>query len=311
VRNTFIETLIELAAEDKRIFLLCGDLGFSVLEKFASQFPDRFINIGVAEQNMTGIAAGLALSGKIVFTYSIANFPVMRCLEQIRNDVCYHQANVKIVAVGGGYAYGPQGYTHHGIEDLGVMLLMPNMTVVAPGDPVETRLATRALVNRPGPGYLRLGKTRETIVHKTEPHFELGRAIRLRDGKDLTIISTGAVLELVAEAAERLAKAGINPRVLSMPSLSPLDDEAIKKAEQETGAILTVEEHDRGGLATLMREACVPESTRLAESLRCSCPPFSVAGSQNFLRAQAGLTVEQIVQHSTALLRRKEGLKNA
>jgi transketolase len=145
VRTTFINTLSELAATDERIWLLTGDLGFSVLEAFHAQFPNRSVNVGVAEQNLTGVAAGLASCGKIVFTYSIANFPTIRCLEQIRNDACYNELPVKIVSVGGGFAYGPQGYTHHGLEDLAVMRALPNMTVVAPGDPIETELATRAV----------------------------------------------------------------------------------------------------------------------------------------------------------------------
>ena len=146
MRTAFIDTLCELAERDPRIWLLTADLGYSVLERFAARFPHRYINVGVAEQNLTGIAAGLARCGKIVFTYSIANFPTLRCLEQIRNDVCYHQANVKIVAVGGGFAYGTLGYTHHGLEDLGIMRTLPHMTVIAPGDPTETRLATSAVL---------------------------------------------------------------------------------------------------------------------------------------------------------------------
>jgi len=190
MRTAFIETLCELAEQDERIWLLTGDLGYSVLEQFAERFPDRFVNVGVAEQNMTGVAAGLALCGKIVFTYSIANFPTLRCLEQIRNDVCHHNLNVKIVAVGGGLAYGAQGYTHHAIEDLAVMLALPNMTVIAPGDSVEVRLATRAIVDWPGPCYLRLGRAGERIVHQTEPEFQIGKAIVLQQGSDVTLIST-------------------------------------------------------------------------------------------------------------------------
>jgi transketolase len=150
MRTAFIEELISLAERDDRIWLVCGDLGYSVLDAFSDRFPDRYLNAGVAEQNMTGIAAGLALTGKVVFTYSIANFPIMRCLEQIRNDVCYHKLNVKIVAVGGGLAYGSHGYTHHGVEDLAIMSALPDMAVVAPGDPVEARAATAALAATPG-----------------------------------------------------------------------------------------------------------------------------------------------------------------
>jgi transketolase len=304
MRNTFIETLMEMAAEDDRIFLLCGDLGFSVLEKFASRFPERFINVGVAEQNMTGIAAGLALSGKIVFTYSIANFPVMRCLEQIRNDVCYHNLDVKIVAVGGGLAYGPQGYSHHGLEDIGVMQLMPHMTVIAPGDPVETRLATRQLVAEKGPCYLRLGKATEPLVHKTEPKFKIGEAIQLRGGSDITLISTGAVLQMVMEAAEELASRKIQARVLSMHTVSPLDTDALSAAALETGGILTVEEHSHGGLGSHVAELLAGGKDGCPfEMLYFSHLPFSFAGSQDYLREGAGLTSKSIVVAATELLK--------
>jgi transketolase len=249
MRTAFIETLCEVAAQDERIWLLTGDLGYSVLERFAQRFPERFVNVGVAEQNMTGVAAGLALCGKIVFTYSIANFPIMRCLEQIRNDVCYHNLNVKIVAVGGGLAYGSQGYTHHAVEDLAVMRAMPNMTVIAPGDPVETRLATRAIVEWPGPCYLRLGKAGEPVVHQTPPEFAVGRAIPVREGRDVTLIATGGVLYAAVRAADALHNDGIQAGVLSMPTVKPLDEAAVLAAAQESQALVVVEEHSAiGGL---------------------------------------------------------------
>src|SRR5437588_5434294 len=172
---------------------------------------------------MIGVAAGLALAGKIVFVYSIANFPTLRCLEQVRNDVCYHGLSVKIVAVGCGLAYGGHGYTHHGVEDLGVMSLLPHITVMAPGDPVETRWATRTLAQRPGPAYLRLGKAGEPLVHKTEPALELGKAIQVVDGTQATLIATGGMLATAVEAAKLLATRGVSLRVLSMPTLRPLD----------------------------------------------------------------------------------------
>src|ERR1700693_796065 len=174
MRGAFFRGLLALAERDHRVNLIVGDLGFGVVEEFARRFPDRFLNAGVAEQNMTGIAAGMALSGKIVFTYSIANFPILRCLEQVRNDVCYHNANVKIVAVGGGLAYGSLGSTHHATEDLAIMRSLPRMVVVAPGDPVETEAATRAVVAHSGPCYLRLGRAGESRVHLGHIDFQLG-----------------------------------------------------------------------------------------------------------------------------------------
>src|SRR2546423_4713749 len=189
MRNAFLDTLYELALNDDRIVFITGDLGFRVVEKFMENIPKQFLNAGVAEQNMTGIAAGMALSGKISFTYSIANFPTLRCLEQIRNDVCYHDANVKVVSVGGGFTYGAMGATHHAIEDLAVMRALPCLVVVAPGDPVEARAATRAIIAHSGPCYLRLGKAGEPVVHTSAIDFELGKAICMREGTDATLIS--------------------------------------------------------------------------------------------------------------------------
>src|SRR5437867_521792 len=209
MRTAFIKELFELAKQDDRIVLVVGDLGFGVVTPFMEQLPKQFLNAGVAEQNMTGIAAGLALSGKIALTYSIANFPTLRCLEHVRNDVCYHNANVKIVSVGGGFTYGAMGATHHAVEDIAVMRSLPNLVVVAPGDPVEARAATRAVIAYPGPCYLRLGKAGEPVVHQTPVEFELGKAIRMREGKDVTLISTGGILLNAVRAANLLAKEGI------------------------------------------------------------------------------------------------------
>lgn len=291
MRNAFIQTLCQLAERDPRIWLLTGDLGFSVLEAFAERFPDRFINVGVAEQNMIGVATGLARCGKVVFTYSIANFATLRCLEQIRNDVCYHQANVKIVAVGGGFTYGAAGYTHHGVEDLGVLRILPNLTLVAPGDPVETRLATRAIVDWPGPCYLRLEKTGNPTVHVVEPAFHLGRAIAVRPGRDVTLISTGGMLPETLATASRLAIEGIEARVLSMHTLKPLDAGAVLQAARETRAIVTVEEHRViGGLGSAVAEVLAEAQPGPCRFRRFGVPDqlYHRVGSQQFLRRLAG-----------------------
>ena len=254
MRTSFIDTLCQVAEHDSRVWLVTGDLGYSVLEKFSSRFPERYLNAGVAEQNMIGVAAGLAMTGKVVFVYSIANFPTLRCLEQVRNDVCYHQLSVKIVAVGCGLAYGGHGYTHHGVEDLGVMSLLPHMTVMAPGDPVETRWATRTLVEHSGPAYLRLGKAGEPIIHKSEPAFELGKAVQVVDGDRATLISTGGMLDMAVKVATILAARGVSIRVLSMPTLRPLDEAGIIAEAKRTGRIITLEEHGPGGLGTMAGE---------------------------------------------------------
>jgi transketolase len=303
MRTAFIEQLCALAEQDDRIWLVCGDLGYSVLEAFSDCFPNRYLNAGVAEQNMTGIAAGLALAGKTVFTYSIANFPVMRCLEQIRNDVCYHNLNVKIVSVGGGLAYGSHGYTHHGVEDLAVMSVMPNMTVVAPGDPVEARAATMELARTHGPAYLRLGKAGEPVLHQQKIHFELGRAIQIQDGDQLTLISTGGMLGTAIEACRALVSNGYSVRLLSMPTLVPLDLEAIRQAVHETRAVITVEEHGIGGLGTRVAEV-IAETERAIRfhPLRLQPSPIKVAGSQIQLREAQQLSVAGVIRAAKELL---------
>jgi transketolase len=296
VRYAFVETLLELAEADPRIVLVTGDLGFGVLETFAARFPAQFLNAGVAEQNMTGVAAGLALSGHVVFTYSIANFPTLRCLEQIRNDVCIHRANVTVVAVGGGLAYGVLGATHHGTEDLAVMSALPGMTVFAPGDPVEAALATRAAATLPGPCYLRLGKAGEPVVHTTIPPFRVGEAIRVRSGDDATLVTTGATLALAVAAAGRLADRGIDAGVLSMPTLQPLDRHAILDAAARTRRVVTVEEHGVGGLGAAVAEVLAsvghPVPLRM---VRLPRQVIETVGSQAHLRACHGLSLDDVI----------------
>lgn len=305
MRTAFIRTLIELARADGRIFLLVGDLGYSVVEPFAEEFPDRFVNVGVAEQNMTGVAAGLALTGKVVFTYSIGNFPTMRCLEQIRNDVCYHNASVKIVAVGGGLAYGALGVTHHATEDVAVMRALPNMTVVAPGDPAEAALATRALSRLSGPAYLRLGKAGEPPVHRAPPDFKIGRALLVREGKDVTLIATGGMLHDTFQAATALSQQGIQARVLSMHTIKPVDTAAILTAARETGTILAVEEHNViGGLGSAVAEVLAESGTLPVNFRRLGIGDTfcSRVGSQQCLREAHHLSVDHIVDSVKALV---------
>jgi transketolase len=297
VRTAFLNTLFDLAKQDPRIVFITGDLGFGVAERYMEELPKQFVNAGVAEQNMTGMAVGMALSGKIVFTYSIANFPTLRCLEQVRNDVCYHQADVKVVSVGGGFAYGSMGATHFATEDLGVMRLLPNLLVVAPGDPVETRHATRALVEHPGPCYLRLGKSGEPVVHKGEIEFELGKAIQVRNGSDVTLMSTGGMLYNAVTAAERLEAQGVHARVLSMHTLKPLDIEAVRSAAADTGAIVTIEEHSiSGGLGSAVAEVLAETDDVRSRFKRLGVPAHFAprVGSQEYLLAEHGLTPEQI-----------------
>ena len=311
MRTAFIRTLTELAAKDPRVCLFVGDLGYSVIEEFAERFPDQFLNAGVAEQNMIGLAAGMSMTGKIVFTYSIGNFGTLRCLEQIRNDVCYHRANVKVVAVGGGLAYGNLGVTHHASEDVAILRSLPNMVVVAPGDPIEAGLATRALVAYDGPAYLRLGKAGEPLVHQDEPRFELGKAITLREGTDLTLIASGSMLPTANAVAGTLAEKGLSVRLLSMHTIKPLDRDAVTAAATETKWIFTMEEHSvEGGLggavAEVLAELEPPHAPLKRIGLR---PEFNkVVGDQKYLKAMHGLDEEGVMKTIQPIITRSYGL---
>lgn len=248
---------------------------------------------------MTGMAAGMALSGKIVFVYSIANFPVVRPLEQIRNDVCYHNANVRITAVGGGMAYGSLGPSHHATEDIALMRALPNMMVVAPGDPVEARLAVRALVEYQGPAYLRLGRADEPVVHQVTPQFELGKAITVRQGRDVTLIATGGMLCNAIGAASTLSKLRLTCRVLSMHTVKPLDVEAVLAAAHDTSAIFTIEEHSIiGGLGGAVAEVLMEaeQRPRYFRRIGLNGTFSSVVGDQAYLHVRYGLDVEGIVR---------------
>ena len=298
MRTAFVRPLTELAEKDSRVNLITGDLGFGVLEDFARRFPKQYLNSGVAEQNMAGLATGMALCGKTVFTYSIGNFPTLRCLEQVRNDICYHNANVKIVCVGGGFAYGSLGISHHATEDLAILRSLPNMTVLAPGDPVEAAAATRACAERPGPFYLRLGKAGEPTVHAGPIDFQIGRALRMREGTDLCLISTGGMLAVAAEVADVLAKSSIRARLLSMHTVKPLDVEAVLAAGREVPLIVTLEEHSiLGGLGGAVAEILAEAKSPRAVLKRIGIPGTftSEVGGQDHLRKFYGLSPDKVL----------------
>ncbi|HSS60641.1 MAG TPA: transketolase C-terminal domain-containing protein [Candidatus Limnocylindrales bacterium] len=310
MRTAFIQTLDELADRDPRVCLVVGDLGFSVIEEFAQKHPDQFVNAGVSEQNMIGLAAGMALTGRIVFTYSIGNFATLRCLEQIRNDVCYHRANVKVVAVGGGLAYGNLGVTHHASEDVAIMRALPNMVVVAPGDPVEARLATRTVVALDGPCYLRLGKAGEPVVHEKEPDFEIGRAITLREGQDLTLIASGGMLATAEKVARSLAAQDVGVRLVSMHTVKPVDKDAVARAATETRYVFTLEEHSiDGGLGGAVAEVMAELERGHAPLKRIGLrPEFNkTVGDQNYLKALHGLDEESVLKTIQQVIARSYG----
>ena len=299
MRTAFIETLVDIAERDERVWLVCGDLGFSVLERFADRFPDRFVNAGVAEQNMTGVAAGLALSGCCVYTYSIANFATLRCLEQLRNDVAYHRLPVTVVSVGGGLTYGTAGYTHHAVEDLGVMRAIHGFTVLAPGDPFEAMAATRLSHEVGAPCYLRLEKGGSQILHSCEPSLSLGKPLVIRDGSDVSLIATGGILATAFEAAVILDEQGLSAQVVSIPCLQPLDLDTLREMTSlgETGGICVVEEHLpvgglRDALASYLAEARA--SGRWVAWHGLDGDLLQMVGSQADLLSAHGLTAENI-----------------
>ena len=221
MRDTFVKTLISLASKDNNIELVTGDLGFGVLKPVWEQLPDQFTNAGIAEQNMTALAAGMALEGKNVFVYSIGNFPTLRCLEQIRNDCSYHKANVKIVCVGGGFVYGSLGMSHHATEDLACLRALPGVVVMAPGDGAEAEACTKALAAYQGTAYLRLGRGGETAIHETIGDFRIGKALKVRDGERAAIFSSGGIFDEVRLACDILSEKAFGRRLSLFPRSSP------------------------------------------------------------------------------------------
>lgn len=306
MRDHFIKRLCELAERDPRIMLVTCDLGFGVFDEYRLRFPHQFINAGVAEQNMTGLATGLAMEGRIVFTYSIGNFSTLRCLEQIRNDACYHRANVKVVAIGGGFSYGALGISHHATEDLAIMRSLPDICVISPCGYWETMEATEAIVNTPGTCYLRLDKSAgDDSAQDDGEHFRIGKARVLRDGGDCAIIVTGGLLEEVWRAADVLEAKGIRARIISVHTLKPFDEETILQACRDTGVIITVEEHTiHGGLGGVVAETLLDHGVHPVAFLRIGLEAgFScVVGSQQYLRQCYGLDADTISTRIQSLL---------
>ena len=296
MRDTFVKTLITLAKENLNIELVTGDLGFGVLKPFFEQCPNQFTNAGIAEQNMTSLAAGMALEGKIVFTYSIGNFPTLRCLEQIRNDCAYHHANVKIVCVGGGFVYGSLGMSHQATEDLAIMRALPDVAVFAPGDLAEAEAITKAIVDFPGTCYLRLGRGGEKRIHETLDHFQIGKAIPVRQGSLVAILSTGAIFEEVKIACDQLAAAGITPTVYTFPTVKPLDRDTILDCAAAHALVVTCEEHNiLGGFGGAVAEV-VAEHPARARLMRIGIHDQYCAkvGNQKYLRDVCGISGEKI-----------------
>lgn len=292
MRDAFIKRLTELAERNPRIFLVTADLGFGVLTSYAEKHPRQYLNVGVAEQNMTGVATGLAVEGRVVFTYSIANFPTLRCLEQLRNDAAYHDANVKVVSIGGGFSYGVLGMSHHATEDLAILRALPQVTAVAPGCLWEVEEATSALATWPGTCYLRLDKSHAGRTNRPDEEFRLGHARLLREGSSATVLVTGGVLIEAMNAVDELAQEGITCDLLSVHTISPFDQQSVLESVAKTGRVITVEEHVvEGGLAGAVAEACFDAciAPRCTRRLGLRGGYSSIVGSQSYLRARYGM----------------------
>lgn len=298
MRTNFINQLIEEARHNDKIFLLVGDLGYHVIEPFAEEFPDRFLNVGIAEQNMAGIAAGLAMTGYNVYFYSIGNFPTIRCLEQIRNDIAYHQANVKVVSVGAGYAYGSLGATHQATEEIGALRVLPNMVVATPGDPLEARAITKISASYDGPMYIRLGKAGEKTVHSEDSiNLKIGDICSLitREGNQTAVLACGNILDA---ALHQINDEKLNYDLYSVPFVKPINKEQlINIVKTHPAGLITIEEHQKScGMGAAIVEVLndlyyegdigvYPKVKRIAIPDEFA----DVVGTQVFLREHEGL----------------------
>jgi transketolase len=298
MRNAFADELTKLGNEDPRVVMLSGDIGNRLFDKFKDKHPSRFFNCGVAEANMMGVAAGMAMNGLRPVAYTITPFVTTRCLEQIRTDVCYHEAPVTIVAVGAGLAYSGLGPTHHACEDVSFLRSIPNMVVICPGDAFEVRGALRAAMQQDRPVYIRMGKKGEPVVHAGPiADFKIGRAMTIAEGADVCLLSTGNMLPEAIEAAHRLKEKGVSAQVVSFHTVKPLDETCLKDAFARFKLVATLEEHSLiGGFGAAVSEWLADTRTEAKRFLRFGTPDafFKKSGEQEYAREVLGLTGHQI-----------------
>lgn len=293
MRNHLINRITGNAEHDERIMLVTGDLGFSVLEGFEKKFPKRYVNVGIAEQNMAAVAAGLALEGNMVFTYSIGNFPTLRCIEQIRNDVCYHDANVKVLAVGGGFAYGTLGMTHHATEDIAMMRVLPNMNVFVPCDYVSAEKIADEICHFPHPCYVRMERGGEKRVFAEEADFSVYDIQCLRKGKRVALITIGTLVNEALEAAEDL-----DLSVYVVLAVKPINKKQLEEIANKYEHIVTIEEHNViGGLGGAVCEALADKRHKaLISRMGLNDEYTSVVGHQEYLRKVYKLDKDAIIR---------------
>lgn len=306
MRNAFADELTKLGNEDERVVMLSGDIGNRLFDAFKDAHPNRFFNCGVAEANMTGLAAGLAMNGLRPVTYTITPFVTTRCLEQIRTDVCYHDVPVTVVAVGAGLAYAGLGPTHHACEDIAFLRALPNMVIMCPGDAFEVRAALRAVMKQDRPAYIRMGKKGEPKIHKGPvENFTIGKAITISEGSDVCLLSTGNMLPEAVEAGKLLEKAGKSARVVSFHTVKPLDEACLAEALDKFRLVVTLEEHSLiGGFGSAVTEWAVDNGHDTRKLIRVGTPDkfFKESGEQEHARERLGLTGHQIAERALAKL---------
>ncbi|MDD1772317.1 MAG: transketolase family protein [Methanomassiliicoccales archaeon] len=291
MRKAFVSALTERAATDEKVFVITPDMGYSVLDDFAQRYPRRYLNCGVAEQNSIGVAGGLALTGMVPYVYSIIPFVTMRCFEQVRVHAAWMNLPIRIVGIGAGFTYGTQGASHFALEDMAIMRALPNMTVCAPGDPIEARGIIEESFERPGPMYIRLGKSGEPNVHAPGTEVRIGKAITVIDGKDMVLITTSNTLMLGFEMVTALRGKGVDAGLVSMHTIKPLDVEKVLSIARKGIPIVTLEEHSIiGGLGSAVAEV-LAESGSSIRFKRLGVPDEypSIVGDQRFLRSKLGM----------------------
>jgi transketolase len=299
MRNAFAAAITDLAAKDDRIVLLSGDIGNRLFDKYRERFPARFYNCGVAEANMTGMAAGLALSGLRPFTYTITPFATTRVIEQIRIDICYHNVPVVIIGTGSGLSYASLGPTHHSCEDIGILRCLPNLTILCPADAMEVGPAIEAAVSCPGPVYIRLGKKGEPVIHEKPPQFKLGRGLIIREGAEVCLLGMGTMTAVALEAATLLESRGISSRVVSMQTVKPLDERLLAESFDRFDVVAVVEEHSViGGLGSAVAEWLARGGPQrgVLEAIGTPDAFISQAGSQQWMRERCGLTAPAVAE---------------
>jgi transketolase len=309
MRHSFTKEVVSQMEKDKDIFFLTGDLGFNALEPIRDAYPDRFINVGVAEQNMIGVAAGLALTGKKVIAYTIASFLSLRGYEQIRNDVCYHNLDVKLFGPGGGFNYATHGITHHTIEDISIMRTLPNMKVFCPAYAWEAAGATKAALDCAGPTFMRLGLSPKEDYSGKNWKFVIGKGYEIKKGKDIILISTGNLLDVALSTAELIeAKTKFKVSVISMPTVKPLDSSIIKRKAGVTKGVFTIEEHSIiGGLGSAVGEILMQmdKAPKVFKSFGIPDEFIKDVGNRNHLLKVVGLDASSMSRKIISLLEKK------